>query len=142
VVKTTLNGLGDDFSICIIYLGFDQTTKGIWSITMPDMINPQKGIDLTNNNSIINRILFAVTIFQQVWGNGLGQSFFLRITLSSGQEEWSASSGSHSFKVHSCELLRFGYLGKWSPCAYESLSTKGEDYYPHTLLYDSNFTLT
>jgi hypothetical protein len=104
--------LGDDFSICIIYLGFDQTTKGIWSITMPDMINPQKGIDLTNNNSIINRILFAVTIFQQVWGNGLGQSFFLRITLSSGQEEWSASSGSHSFKVHSCEqfqrMVRFG----------------------------------
>jgi hypothetical protein len=39
-------------------------------------------------------------------------------------------------------MLRFGYLGKWSPCAYESLSTKGEDYYPHTLLYDSNFTLT
>jgi hypothetical protein len=32
------------------------------------------------------------------------------------------------------QLLRFGYLGKWSPCAYESLSTKGEDYYPHTLL--------
>jgi hypothetical protein len=39
-------------------------------------------------------------------------------------------------------VLRFGYLGKWSPCAYESLSTKGEDFYPHTLLYDSNFTLT
>jgi hypothetical protein len=39
-------------------------------------------------------------------------------------------------------LLRFGYLGKWSSCAYESLSTKGEDYYPYTLLYDSNFTLT
>jgi hypothetical protein len=31
---------------------------------MPDMINPQKDIDLMNNNSIINRILFAVTIFQ------------------------------------------------------------------------------
>jgi hypothetical protein len=31
---------------------------------MPDMINPQKGIDLINNDSIINRILFAVTIFQ------------------------------------------------------------------------------
>jgi hypothetical protein len=31
---------------------------------MPDMINPQKGIDLMNNKSIINRILFAVTIFQ------------------------------------------------------------------------------
>jgi hypothetical protein len=28
------------------------------------MINPQKGIDLMNNNSIINRILFAVPIFQ------------------------------------------------------------------------------
>jgi hypothetical protein len=31
---------------------------------MPDMINPQKGIDLMNNTSIINIILFAVTIFQ------------------------------------------------------------------------------
>jgi hypothetical protein len=31
---------------------------------MPDMINPQKGIDLMNNTSIIIRILFAVTIFQ------------------------------------------------------------------------------
>jgi hypothetical protein len=31
---------------------------------MPNMINPPKGIDLMNNNSIINRILFAVTIFQ------------------------------------------------------------------------------
>jgi hypothetical protein len=28
------------------------------------MINPRKGIDLMNNTSIINRILFAVTIFQ------------------------------------------------------------------------------
>jgi hypothetical protein len=28
------------------------------------MINPQKGIDLMNNNSIINRILFVVRIFQ------------------------------------------------------------------------------
>jgi hypothetical protein len=28
------------------------------------MINPQMGIDLMNNTSIINRILFAVTIFQ------------------------------------------------------------------------------
>jgi hypothetical protein len=23
-------------------------------------------------------------------------------------------------------MLRFGYLGKWSPCVYESLNTKGE----------------
>jgi hypothetical protein len=47
-----------------------------------------------------------------VWGNGLGQSFFLAVTLSSGQVEWSASSGSHSFEVHSCEqfrrMVRFG----------------------------------
>jgi hypothetical protein len=28
------------------------------------MINPQKGIDLFNNNSIIIRIYFAITIFQ------------------------------------------------------------------------------
>jgi hypothetical protein len=41
-----------------------------------------------------------------VWGNGLGQSFFLAVTLSSGQVEWSASSGSHSFEVHSCEQFR------------------------------------
>jgi hypothetical protein len=31
---------------------------------MPEMINPQKGIDLMNKISIINRILFVVTIFQ------------------------------------------------------------------------------
>jgi hypothetical protein len=41
-----------------------------------------------------------------VWGNGLGQSFFLVVTLSSGQVEWSASSGNHYFKVHSCEKFR------------------------------------
>jgi hypothetical protein len=41
-----------------------------------------------------------------VWGNGLGQSFFLAVTLSSGQVEWSASSGIHSFKVHSCEQFQ------------------------------------
>jgi hypothetical protein len=28
VVKTTLISLGADFSICILYLGFDQSTKG------------------------------------------------------------------------------------------------------------------
>jgi hypothetical protein len=38
--------------------------NGVWSFTKPDMINPQKGIDLINNKSIINKILFAVTIFQ------------------------------------------------------------------------------
>jgi hypothetical protein len=44
--------------------GLTNLKKGIWSITMPDMINPQKEIDLFNNDSIINRILFLVTIFQ------------------------------------------------------------------------------
>jgi hypothetical protein len=41
-----------------------------------------------------------------VRGNGLGQSFFLTITLSSGQEDWSASPNIHSFKAHSCEKFR------------------------------------
>jgi hypothetical protein len=45
-------------------------------------------------------------------------------------------------KLAITDVLRFGYLGKWSPCAYESLSTKVGDYYLCTLLYDSNFTLT
>jgi hypothetical protein len=48
----------------MIYLGFDQSTKGDLVNYNFDMINPQKGIDLFNNDSIINRILFVVTIFQ------------------------------------------------------------------------------
>jgi hypothetical protein len=47
-----------------------------------------------------------------VWGDGLGQSFFLEITLGSGQVEWYTSLGSHYFEVHSCEqfqrMVRFG----------------------------------
>jgi hypothetical protein len=31
---------------------------------MPDMINPQNGVDIMNSDLIINKILFAVTIFQ------------------------------------------------------------------------------
>jgi hypothetical protein len=45
-------------------------------------------------------------------GNGLGQSLFLTVTLSSGQEDWSASPDNHSFEAHSCEqfrrMVRFG----------------------------------
>jgi hypothetical protein len=41
-----------------------------------------------------------------MWGNGLGKSFFLEVTLSSGQVEWFVSPGSHSFKVHNCEQFR------------------------------------
>jgi hypothetical protein len=54
---------------------------------MPDMINPQKGIDLFNNDSIINRILFAVTIFQH---SPLTRRVFYRTqlnTTSSGERE-------------------------------------------------------
>jgi hypothetical protein len=38
----------------------------------PDMFNPQKGMDLFNNNSIISRIYFTVTIFQQIQHLSLG----------------------------------------------------------------------
>jgi hypothetical protein len=41
-----------------------------------------------------------------VWENGLGQSLFLTVTLSSGQEDWSTSSDNHSFEAHSCEKFR------------------------------------
>ena len=40
--------------------------KGIRSFTIADMINPQKGIDIMNNASIIIRILFVVTLFQHI----------------------------------------------------------------------------
>jgi hypothetical protein len=47
-------------------------------------------------------------------GNGLGQSLFLTVTLSSGQEDWSASPDSHSFEAHSCEQFRrMGRFGGW-----------------------------
>jgi hypothetical protein len=72
-----------------------------------------------------------------VWGNGLGQSFFLEVTLSSGQVEWSASSGNHSFKVHSCEqfrrMVRFGgwcktviSIRKWSGHSFP----RADSFYP------------
>jgi hypothetical protein len=52
---------------------------------MPDMINPQKGIDLMNNDSIINRILFAVTIFQQ--NVHIGKNSILNIARKRDQKE-------------------------------------------------------
>jgi hypothetical protein len=42
--------------------------KRIWSNTKLNKINPQNGIDLYDNKSIIIRILFAITIFQQKEG--------------------------------------------------------------------------
>jgi hypothetical protein len=49
------------------------------------MINPQKGIDLLANDSIINRIFFAVTIFQH---SPLTRRVFYNTT-SSGEREGS-----------------------------------------------------
>jgi hypothetical protein len=47
--------------------------KGIWSNTKPYMINPQRGIDLINYNLIIiNKILFAVSMFQKK-----GEQYFM-----------------------------------------------------------------
>jgi hypothetical protein len=47
-------------------------------------------------------------------GNGLGQSLFLKITLSSGQEDWFASPDNHSFEAHSCEQFRrMVHFGGW-----------------------------
>jgi hypothetical protein len=42
------------------------------------------------------------------------QDNHLALTLSSGQVEWFASSGSHSFEVHSCEQFRrMACFGGW-----------------------------
>jgi hypothetical protein len=49
-----------------------------------------------------------------MWENGLGQSLFLEVTLSSGQVEWSTLPGNHSFEVHSCEKFRrMVHFGGW-----------------------------
>jgi hypothetical protein len=53
------------------------------------MINPQKGIDLYDNNSIIIRILFAVTIFQH---SPLTRRVFYNTTSSGEREETTSSS--------------------------------------------------
>jgi hypothetical protein len=37
---------------------------------------------------------------------------------------------------------RFGYLGKWSPCGFGSLTTRGKCLYHCTLYFMSNFALT
>jgi hypothetical protein len=69
--------------------------------------------------------------------NGIGKSFFLAFTLSSGQVEWSALSGSHSFEVNSCEqfqrMVRFGgwcrtiiSIRKWSELSFP----REESFYP------------
>jgi hypothetical protein len=39
-------------------------------------------------------------------------------------------------------VLRFGYLGKWSPCVCEPLNISGKHFVPCTMYFMSNFTLT
>jgi hypothetical protein len=47
-------------------------------------------------------------------GNGLGQSLFLTVSLSSVQEDWSASPDNHSFEAHSCKKFRrMVSFGRW-----------------------------
>jgi hypothetical protein len=43
-------------------------------------------------------------------GSVLGQSLFLTVTLSSGQEDWSASPDNHSFEAH---IRRMAHFGGW-----------------------------
>ena len=64
------------------------------------MINPQKGIDLMNNTSIIIRILFVVTLFQQLVGFmgelDLSRSIALTITLRDRVMEVELLRGQHT----------------------------------------------
>jgi hypothetical protein len=63
-------------------------------------------------------------------GNGLGQSLFLTVTLSSGQEDWSGSSNNHSFEVHSCEWFRrMVCFGGWC----KTVISLGNDLNSHSL---------
>jgi hypothetical protein len=48
-------------------------------------------------------------------GNGLGQFLFLMVTLSSGQEDWSALPDNHSFEAHSCEQFHKHSLRQTHP---------------------------
>jgi hypothetical protein len=64
VVITTLTYSGVEFSFSLLQLGFDQFAKGDLVIYNTRHDQSTKGIDLMNNTSIINRILFAVIIFQ------------------------------------------------------------------------------
>jgi hypothetical protein len=53
------------------------------------MINPQKGTGLMNNNSIINRILFLVTIFQH---SPLTRRVFYNIIMKERERESTSTS--------------------------------------------------
>jgi hypothetical protein len=65
-----------------------------------------------------------------VWGNGPGQYFFLTVTLSSGQEDWFASPGSHSFEAHNCEKFRrMVHFGGW----YRTIISLGNGPNSHSL---------
>jgi hypothetical protein len=68
------------------------------------MINPQKGIDLFNNNSIISRIYFAVTIFQQ---SSLTRMVFYNTTSSGERERAATSSASRTLTDTSINHRKF-----------------------------------
>jgi hypothetical protein len=63
-------------------------------------------------------------------GNGIGQSLFLMVTLSSGQEDCSTSSDNHSFEAHSCEQFqRMVCFGGW----YRTIISLGNGLDSHSL---------
>jgi hypothetical protein len=61
------------------------------------MINPQKGIDLFNNNSIIIRIYFAITIFQH---SPLTRRVFYNTTSSEEREREGGGKQHHQHLEH------------------------------------------
>jgi hypothetical protein len=62
----------------------------------------------------ITNVPYTVIPLVDNMGNGLGQSLFFTVTLSSGQEDWSTSLDSHSFEAQNCEQFRRMVLfGGW-----------------------------
>jgi hypothetical protein len=71
------------------------------------MINPQKGIDLYDNNSIIIRIFFAVTIFQH---SPLTRRVFYNTTSSRERERAVTSSTSGTLTGISINHRKFFFI--------------------------------
>jgi hypothetical protein len=69
------------------------------------------------------------------------KSFFLEVTLSSGQVEWFASSGSHSFEVHSCEQFqRMVHFGGWCRTIISIRKWSGQSF-PRADSFSPGFTM-
>jgi hypothetical protein len=78
--------------------------------------------------------LYVVTPSSIRWGDNVDED---RLTHNSDSKEdqtqcswtyleWVTGPPSIASFSKLSRVLRFGYLGKWSPCVYESLNTKGE----------------